>query len=365
MAGGDGTGLVHVGIDGTARKVFCLYIVKAGDLDIAEPEEGEAGFDDPGRSVGHIFELGLGGPVVVVVEVPLLQEFAELQFQGRALRDVCGDTDEACKVLAEVEDRLPFGRMDDLFDRKGLPDANVRGVPVDEVRGSFEDDSGGPVIGHSGPVLGLTVIDAAGDEHARAGLPTLIGDNDLLGAVFIRNSEFRDGGEGVIRVRGVGQTEGPLVPAVPEEDTNVVVLLQEVLDVIRAVLHVVFIIGDEGSQEVVPCLFAVDGRVEHAEAGDVKPCGGDVLCRLFQREGLPEFRRFVVLRSPDPGSGPYIAHFSGFEPAEGVRHFSSVRLNRHLDIVSGAGRQGELQRLAEGVQVGSLLFQQEVPHRLV
>ena len=81
-------------------------------------------------TAGDVLETGARVPIVFVVKVSLLQDFPEVQGDGRARGKVRVKLGKAREVLAEVQHRLPSGGVQDFPHRQRFRHRNGQAQAV-------------------------------------------------------------------------------------------------------------------------------------------------------------------------------------------------------------------------------------------
>ena len=119
VSGLDKADPLQVGREYAAPKALFFQLSHpAADAHIAEAEEGKVGVNGLPLTAGDVLETGARVPIVFVVKVSLLQDFPEVQGDGRARGKVRVEFRKTCKVLAEVQHRLPGGGVQDFPHRQ-------------------------------------------------------------------------------------------------------------------------------------------------------------------------------------------------------------------------------------------------------
>ena len=343
VGGGQPPGAAHVGVDHDRAEGRAQVVsLPAGDLDVAETVEGEAGLPllvgsaVPGVDVG-----GLRGTEGLEVDLAAGHPFGVAQDDLPAFGDRAVQADPAADLLAEVEDG-PAGRRAEHRDRGEFLD------PADRLAGGVFDGTGPveehrrgpglviearrvPAVGLEPCVVRLAVVDRRAPCRAGADRPRLVGD-DGLGAVGVGQFELHR------ECATVGEVLGPVVPAesaerpaVGDDPTDhVAARVQVVRDVVRRCDQSVPVRGPPRREYLVADPGAVQPRLDDADRRHAQ----EGTCRLrLELDLLAEVRRGRLLPGVVGGGGD-----EGSTPVE--RH--------HRPFVEGRGVSGRNGRAARG-----------------
>ena len=198
-------------VTGSARSVHGFQTT---DFDITKAKKGESGPDFPLDSVRDIGEPGFRVPVILVIEVAVLQDFSKLQRHGGSFGNVLGTNHMTGKILAEIQNRFSVGGMDDLLYREGFHVVQRERIPGAQLAGSGNNDCFFPCSQRTGVVLGFAVVDVRQCGKTGSILPGFIGADGVHASVRIFDPKLRNQCQRAFIMGGFSQSKMPTIPAV-------------------------------------------------------------------------------------------------------------------------------------------------------
>ena len=362
VARGEGTSLFKVRVQHQAGEVLRLERGNPLDFDEAIAVVGEARFKHVLGAIAHVNKLLLGAAEVVVVELAVLQQLAELHANGGAGRLVDAQAEGACELLAHVEDKVAGG-YGDHGGGEGLMRSYREREAIGELSGGgcglcgLEQLSCDGFGGGQGVIHIHTVVDVGARDVGAGHQPAFARGEDLRGTVSVRDMQLGDESPVVaIEAAVLGdEAKAALPPAIAHEEgeacglTGVTQLFGHVvgLDLQPAIIGV----GARGKVLGAYAL-AIDACVIEAQATGVEASGGNLAREgeIAVEDGVTRRLRTIARQ---PLGRPRFIHLAGLEGRDvGGRLLVGVGAHGNGPLVTRARLQGHVDIGGDRVKLG-------------